>query len=50
MISIDGMKILHIPIPIWNIVYNLIKSYEKAIPIAVEIVKTMSKLSILQYG
>lgn len=33
MISIDGMKILHIPIPIWNIIYNLTKSYERAIPI-----------------
>lgn len=44
-IQVEGMKILHIPIPIWNIIYNLIKSYEKAIPIAVEIafyfVKTM---------
>ena len=44
-IQVEGMKILVVFIPIWNIIYNSIKSYEKAIPIAVEIafyfVKTM---------
>ena len=32
-IQVEGMKILVVFIPIWNIIYNLTKSYERAIPI-----------------